>query len=94
MQYDPLGRLMPTKKFDLDDIFQLALKEADEEQREVHVIEFLKYYLSQRPEHGRAWLTYGESLRLVGCYEEAMDALLTSLELARVGWSERQRTPT
>ncbi len=73
---------MLTSDIKLDKIFQVVLEETDREQHEIQVIELLKYYLQHRPEHGRAWLTYGESLRLVGRYEEAMEALLKSLELA------------
>ena len=66
----------------LDDFFQLALDEADNDQREAHVIEILKRYLSLCPKNSRAWLTYGECLRIVGRFEESMNALLSSLDLA------------
>jgi tetratricopeptide (TPR) repeat protein len=67
---------------DLDCIFKMAMEEADKDQREIHVIEILKYYLSHRPKHGRAWLCYAECLRLVGRYDDALDAFFNCLEFA------------
>lgn len=66
----------------LDEILELAQKEMDTDQREIHVIILLQAYLKHRPEDGRTWLSYGECLRLVGRFDAALDAMLTSLELA------------
>ena len=43
--------------------------------REVHAIELLKYYLEFMPGRAKAWMLYGDSLRIVGRSDEAYAAL-------------------
>jgi tetratricopeptide (TPR) repeat protein len=67
---------------DLDNLFKVAMEEADKDQREIHVIELLGYYLTHRPDNGRAWICYADCLRLVGRYDDAMNAFFKCLEIA------------
>lgn len=67
---------------DLNKIFNLASEEAEIDQHEAHVVELLKPYLKLRPKHGRAWLMYGESLKLLSRIDEAKEAMQQSLQLA------------
>ena len=73
---------MALNNHDLDGIFKIAMEEADKDQREIHVIEILKYYLLHRPKHGKAWFCYAECLRMLGRYEDAMEAFFNCLGLA------------
>ena len=72
---------MITRDANLDNIFNIALDEASKDQREIHAVEILRNYLLHRPDHGRAWFCYGESLCSVERYEEAMNAFFRCLEL-------------
>jgi tetratricopeptide (TPR) repeat protein len=74
--------MMMLNEYDLDNILKKAMEEADEDQREIHAIEILKYYLTHRPDDGKAWMCYADCLRLVGRYQDAMDAFYNCLEFA------------
>ncbi|MEK8020581.1 MAG: tetratricopeptide repeat protein [Candidatus Parabeggiatoa sp.] len=67
---------------DLDEIYHSAREQFDKSDCEIHVVELLGPYLKKRPKHGPAWLLYGDALRIIGRAKQAMDALLTALELA------------
>ncbi|HID99941.1 MAG TPA: tetratricopeptide repeat protein [Thiotrichaceae bacterium] len=67
---------------DLDEIYHSAREQFDKSDCEIHVVELLAPYLKKRPKQGPAWLLYGDALRIIGRAKQAMDALLTALELA------------
>ncbi len=66
----------------LDKLFAHAKQEADQEGRESHVVELLTRYLEHRPSHQYAWLLYGDALRVLGRFGEALPALQKALQLA------------
>ncbi len=66
----------------LDQIFHLAHDAFYKDGYEVYIVEILDPYLKKRPEHGQAWLLYGDSLRVIGRSSEAMPVLLKALEMA------------
>ncbi|WP_455388920.1 tetratricopeptide repeat protein [Petrachloros mirabilis] len=76
---------MDQNKEPLDQLLELAEKESEVDGREIHVVELLRPYLEKRPDHGYAWLLYGDSLRIIGRTTEALAALSRALELAPEG---------
>ena len=56
---------------------------------DAHVAELLGKYLRHRPEHGEAWVIYGESLRVMGRRLEAERALRMAIEYA----NDREKYP-
>ena len=67
----------------LDDIYIRAKEFFDDKgDKEGHVVELLGPYLNIRTTHSYAWLMYGDSLRVLGRYKEALPALKKGLELA------------
>ncbi len=72
------------KKLDenLDSVFQLAEQESDEPYGDAYVVELLLPYVKARPEHGMAWLLLGDSLRVIGRFDESLSALQKALDFA------------
>lgn len=66
----------------LDEIFRIADKESANDGREAHVAELLSRYVEFRPEHAKAWMLYGDALRVLGRKGESLLALTRAFELA------------
>ena len=66
----------------LDEIYRVAKRESDKEDREVHVAELLSYYIKFRPEDAKAWMLYGGALRVLGRRDEAFMALKRAFDMA------------
>ncbi len=66
-------------KEQLDEIFRLVAEYNQDDEGEVHMIELLGPYLQKRPNHVYAWYLYGDALRVVGRFEEAIKALKKAL---------------
>jgi tetratricopeptide (TPR) repeat protein len=66
----------------LDEIYRIAKQESDQEGREVHVVELLSYYIKLRPEDAKAWMLYGDALRVLGRRDEAHIALTRAFDMA------------
>ena len=64
----------------LDDLKNRA-KEAYRHDREPFVVEVLGKYLEHRSEDAHAWFLYGDSLRILGRSDEAMQPLLNAARL-------------
>jgi tetratricopeptide (TPR) repeat protein len=75
---------MDDKKLLLDAIYDLAHREYMRSGHEILIVELFDryHYLAERPEEAYAWFVYGDSLRVIGRFEEAHKALLTALELS------------
>jgi tetratricopeptide (TPR) repeat protein len=62
-------------------------KSAHEQEREAVVAELLGPYLEARPHDSYAWFLFGDSLRVMGLFDEAERALLQAVELtATADW--------
>jgi tetratricopeptide (TPR) repeat protein len=66
----------------LDEIYRVAKKEADKEDHEAHVVELLSCYVKFRPEDAKAWMLYGDALRILGRKEDALLALTQAFDMA------------
>lgn len=73
---------MKNQKQILDNIFQLAHDEYNKDGYEVLIVELLRPYLKLRPDHGSAWLLYGDALRIIGRSSEALPVLKKALDMA------------
>ena len=71
-------------KDQLDKVFNLIKKFERDDEGEVHMIELLGPYLQKRPNHVYAWYLYGDALRVVGRFEEAIKALKKALPKAPI----------
>jgi tetratricopeptide (TPR) repeat protein len=75
------GALVEPKK--LDEIYRIAKNESERDGREPHVVELLEHYVKHRPEHAKAWMMYGDALRVLGRKDESLFALMRAYELAQ-----------
>ena len=66
----------------LDKIFRAAKKESEILGREAHVAELLGPYLKMRPKHAKAWMLFGDALRVLGRNAESLPALTLAFEMA------------
>jgi len=64
----------------LDELLSHA-KSAHEQERECVVTELLGPYIKLRPQDSYAWFLFGDSLRVLGLYDEAERALLRAVEI-------------
>ena len=66
----------------LDEIYRIAKQESDKDGREAHVVELLGYYVKFRPKNARAWMLYGDALRVLGRRDDALIALTRAFDMA------------
>lgn len=74
--------LFDSDRAQLDEIYRIAKQESDKDGREVHVAELLGYYIKFRPEDAKAWMLYGDALRVLGRRDDALMALTQAFEMA------------
>lgn len=67
---------------DLENLLRLAQEAYEQSGPSARVAELLRTYVDVVPDNGLAWFQFGDSLRSIGRYREAEQALLTARGLA------------
>lgn len=67
---------------DAENLLRLAREAYDQSGPSARVAELLRVYVSVVPDNGLAWFQYGDSLRSIGRFRDAEQALLTARDLA------------
>lgn len=67
---------------DVENLLRLAQEAYEQSGPSARVAELLRVYVSVVSDNGLAWFQYGDSLRSIGRYREAEQALLTARDLA------------
>ena len=74
---------MDDTEISFDSIYCIAEESWKGREQEAHATELLKYYLQWCPNRAKAWMIYGDSLRVIGRSDEAYSALTKAYDKCR-----------